>query len=95
MKITPHSVEVLSPEAFASLARSPFPCAPRYGREGLLFSRQGLLPSARKVYALLRDSTWQALELLDKFTLMLLSKGAIYFGTGKHDWVVKRTTVLF
>ena len=32
MTISSHNVAALSPEAFASLARSPFPCAPGYGR---------------------------------------------------------------
>jgi len=31
MNTPTHSVEVPFPQAFASLARSPFPCAPRYG----------------------------------------------------------------
>ncbi len=31
MNSATHSVEVPFPQAFASLARSPFPCAPRYG----------------------------------------------------------------
>ena len=41
MKITPHSVAAPSPEAFASLARSPFPSAPRYGREYFPFASPG------------------------------------------------------
>ena len=36
-----HNVEALSPEAFAALASSLFPCAPRYSRESLLSSFQG------------------------------------------------------
>ena len=38
MSIATQSVEALSPEAFATLASSPFPCAPRYGREVLCIS---------------------------------------------------------
>jgi hypothetical protein len=95
MKTALHRVAALSPEAFASLARGPFPCVPRYGREMMLFSHQGLLPSVRRVCALLRDVTLQALEFFDKFTLVLLPKGAFYFGTRKHDSIVKGATSLF
>ena len=33
MSTATHNVEVPFPQAFASSKRSPFPCAPRYGRE--------------------------------------------------------------
>ena len=84
MNTATHSVAALSPEAFALVAGSLFPCAPRYSRESVLFSNQGLLPSGRRVCALLRDFTLQALEFLDKLTLMLLPKGAVYFGTRRN-----------
>jgi hypothetical protein len=90
-----HNIVALSPEAFAVLAESPFPCAPRYGREVLWFSDQDLLPDVRRACTLLRDSTLQVLEFFDKFTLVLLPKGAFYFGTRKHDSVVKCATELF
>ena len=38
MSIASHNVEALSPEAFAPVARHPFPCAPGYGRELLMVS---------------------------------------------------------
>lgn len=83
MNTATHKVEALSPEAFASLARGSFPCAPRYGRAVLLFSDQGLPPSVGRVCALLRDLTLQALAFLDH-ALMLLPKGATFFRTHKH-----------
>jgi hypothetical protein len=95
MNTATHSVAALSPEAFASIARSPFPCAPRYGREILWFSPQGLLPSVRRVCARVLDSTLQALEFLDVCTLVLLPKGAFLWNPPKHDSVVKCATAVF
>lgn len=80
-----HYVVALSPEAFAFRKESPFPCTPRYGREVVWFSDQELLPSVRRAYALLRDFTRQVLEFFDKFTLVLLPKGAFYFVMRKEQ----------
>jgi hypothetical protein len=45
MTIASHTVEALSPEAFASLARSLFPCAPRYSRNRVPPGGRDLRPS--------------------------------------------------
>ena len=90
MSIAPHNVEALSPEAFASLAESPFPCAPRYGREVVWTSSQDMRPSMRRVCALIRDSTLHVLEFFDTFTLVLLPKGALYFGTRRNTIQLSR-----
>jgi hypothetical protein len=66
MTITRHNVAAPSPEAFAGRKTSPFCGAPAYGRESFPFPNQGLLPSVRKVCALLRDSTLQTLEFFDR-----------------------------
>ena len=84
MSIATHNVVAPSPEAFAYLAIGPFCGAPAYGRESFPFTNQGLLPSVRRACARLRDSTLQTLEFFDTFTLMLLPKRAIYFGTRRN-----------
>ena len=64
MKITPHRVVALSPEAFAFLAESPFPCAPRYGRElGDSLTRVCHRPRGRSARSeeLLRCKLWSSL----------------------------------
>jgi hypothetical protein len=55
MTSTSHKVEVPFPQAFAPLASSPFPCAPRYGRPSPLQADRP--PTVRWECALRRDST--------------------------------------
>ena len=56
MHIATHNVEVPFPQAFASLARSLFPCAPGYSRNRVPPVGRDLL-AVRRECALLRDST--------------------------------------
>jgi len=81
MNASIHNVEALSPEAFTSLARSPFPCAPGYGREFLSLSDPLKPQTVRYGCARMLDVTLLQREFLDSSTLVLLPKGAVYFGT--------------
>jgi hypothetical protein len=56
MTITSHNVEVPFPQAFATRKSSPFPCAPRYGRELLIISLSSEAQTARYVCALAKHS---------------------------------------
>jgi hypothetical protein len=62
MNIATHCVEVPFPQAFASLLRSPFPCAPRYGRNKVPRVRL----AARRECARVLDFTLALPLLLEK-----------------------------
>jgi hypothetical protein len=89
MNIAIHSVVARLSRSVHFSCEKPVAVCPTVRQRVWSFSDQGLLPSVRRVCALLRDSTLQALEFSDKCTLVLLPKGAFYFGTRKHDSVVK------
>ena len=86
MNIAPHNVEVPFPQAFASRKRSLFPCAPRYsrapvGQRMFVVVFPGLAQTVRCAMRLCQTRqslTLQALEFLDKCTLVLSLKGHGY-----------------
>ncbi len=83
MNTATHAVEVPFPQAFASPARSPFPCAPRYGLFLASSDRQsdrevGMRPLAR-FYAAYHHYAQKQLD-----TLVLLPRGTIYPGTQRN-----------
>jgi len=71
MNTTTHSVVVPFPQAFASPARSSFPCAPRYGRNRVP-PLQSIRQAVRRVCAPLRDFTLAALHCFLANTVVFL-----------------------
>ena len=79
----------LSPSVRASCL-APVPVCPTVQQRNVLFSDPLRAQTVRCGCALLRDLTLRAkVAFLDRWTLVLLPKGAFDFGTRKHDSVVK------